>query len=67
MRCNDVALTSVRRHFDVMCPLGIGRLRKRGGQRSVLISLVLNNCYETLPSIILLPVRNHERKFRFFI
>ena len=44
-------MTSVRRHFDVMCPLGIGRLPKNGGQRSDLISFLPNSFfYETVLS-----------------
>ena len=44
-------MTSLRRHFDVMCPLGVGRLQKNGGQRSDLISFLPNSFfYETVPS-----------------
>ena len=55
-------MTSLRRHFDVMCPLGIGRLSKNGGQRSDLISIAF--FYET--AFLLISIRTRERKFRYF-
>ena len=61
-----VTSTSVRRNFDVMCPLGISRLRKNGGQRSDLISLLLNSFLLNF-AFLLLPIRTHERKFRFLL
>ena len=49
------ASTSVRRHFDVICPLGTGRSRKNDGQRSDLMLLLPNIFFnETLPSFFYL-------------
>ena len=47
-RC-DVASTSIRRCFDIMCPLGSGKtLQKRHGNRDDVASTLVRRCFEVM-------------------